>query len=348
MAKDDPAPPVAPDPAVTAAAAAKYNTNTAITQQLLNQTDQVGPDGSLKYDQTGTQSFVGADGQTYTVPKFTATTTLSPAQQALYDLQARTRTNVGQIGLDASTRIGHILGTDFKIDPAVEDKLTALAASRVDPMYARNEEALRTRLKNSGINPGSEAWNSEFDQFNKAKNDAYSSLYLAGRGQAMNEALTERSLPINEVSALMSGSQVSQPNFMSTPTTGVAGVDYGGLVNNNYNAQMSAYNAKVGANGAAMGGMFGAAGTLGAAAMKYGPALLAASDRRLKSDVVRVGTTEGGVPIYDYTIFGERHRGVMADELEELMPEAVITHPSGFKMVDYSRLGPLADAGRVR
>jgi len=66
--------------------------------------------------------------------------------------------------------------------------------------------------------------------------------------------------------------------------------------------------------------------------------MLAASDRRLKSYIVRVGTHKTGIGVYEYNIFGNRQRGVMADEVEAIMPEAVILHPSGFKMVNYGVL----------
>jgi hypothetical protein len=79
---DTPSAPAPPDPVATAAAQGNMNQNTATTQQLLNMTNQVTPDGSLTYNQSGNNSFTGADGKSYTVPQFTATQTLSPTQQA--------------------------------------------------------------------------------------------------------------------------------------------------------------------------------------------------------------------------------------------------------------------------
>ncbi len=59
----------------------------------------------------------------------------------------------------------------------------------------------------------------------------------------------------------------------------------------------------------------------------------------MKSNVVRVGTHPLGIGIYEYDIFGERQRGVMADEVEAVKPEAVTTHPTeGYKMVYYGML----------
>ena len=62
------------------------------------------------------------------------------------------------------------------------------------------------------------------------------------------------------------------------------------------------------------------------------------SDRRLKSNIVRVGTHPLGIGIYEYDIFGERQRGVMADEVLEVMPEAVMTADNGYMMVNYGML----------
>jgi hypothetical protein len=74
----------------------------------------------------------------------------------------------------------------------------------------------------------------------------------------------------------------------------------------------------------------------GAAAMAP---LFAASDRRLKRNIKRIGTHDGlGLGIYQYDI-GDRHEvGVMAQEVEKKLPDAVHEHPAGFKMVDYGKL----------
>ena len=344
MAKDTPSAPVAPDPVATAAAQGNMNQNTATTQQLLNMTNQVGPDGSLTYNQTGNNSFTGADGKTYSVPQFTATTTLSPAQQALQDLTNKTKANLGQIGVDQSAKIGSLLGTNLNLNnDATEARLMELGSKRLDPALARNEEALRTRLANQGLQPGSAAFNAEMKQFGETSNDARNQLLLTGRGQAVQEALTERNQPLNEIIGLMSGSQLTAPTFGNTPQTQVGGVDYAGMVNNNFNAQNQQYQAKLGQQNAAMGGMFGLGGTLGGSALqaagKAGSFAALFSDRRLKSDIERVGTTKHGLPYYEYTIFGERQRGVMSDEVRQVLPEAVIVHPSGFDMVRYDMLG---------
>jgi hypothetical protein len=154
--------------------------------------------------------------------------------------------------------------------------------------------------------------------------------------QALAQALQLRNQPLNEINALMSSSQVSSPQFQGYTGAGVTAAPYmqgtqaaGNAANNIYNAQMGAQNA----NTSGLYGL-GGAGLMGYAMM----AAPAASDRRLKSNIVRIGTHPLGIGIYEYDIAGMRRTGVMADELEPVMPEAVYTMPSGFKVVDYAAL----------
>lgn len=65
------------------------------------------------------------------------------------------------------------------------------------------------------------------------------------------------------------------------------------------------------------------------------------SDRRLKTDIKRVGTADNGLPVYTFKYKGDdaeqTHVGYMADEVEKLHPEAVGVAGNGYKFVDYDR-----------
>lgn len=71
------------------------------------------------------------------------------------------------------------------------------------------------------------------------------------------------------------------------------------------------------------------------------------SDRITKERIVRIGDHPLGIGLYlfDYrpgyrAIWGHGRRfGVMADEVETVMPNAVSTHPGGYRTVDYAMLG---------
>ncbi|WP_395685601.1 tail fiber domain-containing protein [Aestuariivirga sp.] len=67
----------------------------------------------------------------------------------------------------------------------------------------------------------------------------------------------------------------------------------------------------------------------------------AISDRRLKENVNRVGTTTHGLPFYTFSYVGKAavYAGVMAQDVLSVMPEAVHVSASGFYAVDYKRLG---------
>ena len=77
-------------------------------------------------------------------------------------------------------------------------------------------------------------------------------------------------------------------------------------------------------------------GTLGNLAMT---GMMLFSDERLKTDIRKVGETQGGLGIYTfrYKAGGPVQMGVIAQEVEKVIPEAV-SEVDGFKVVDYSKV----------
>lgn len=286
-------------------------------------TNQNSPWGSLTYDQTGTQTIIDPNGKAVQVPRYTANTTLSPQQQAIYDQTQAAEINLANIANEQSGRVGELLNNPFDYSNRdAENWAYDLASSRILPQQQKSEASLRTQLINSGIRPGTAAWDSEMSRLTNANTDQLNQLALTGRQQGFNEQLAIRNQPLNEVIGLMSGTQIQNPNatFAQTPQSQVAGVDYSGLVQNKYNAEMQAYNAKTGA----LGGLFGAGLSL-------------FSDARLKTNIQRIGATDAGQPIYSYQYIwgGPTHIGVMA---QESPADAVSVHESGFMMVDYGKV----------
>ena len=304
------------------------NRDTAITQQQLNMIDQIGPTGSLTYKQSGWNEYKDADGKLVKTPKYTQTTSLSPEQQKIFDQTQAASLNLGTIANERSAFLQDYLSKPFEVNAATEQKLYDLGASRLDPRFAQQEDQLRSRLIAQGIRPGSEAYAREMASFGQSKNDAYNSLALTGRQQAFNEAAYERNQPLNEISALMSGSQVSTPQFAgTTPQAGVGGVDYTGLVNSKYQADVASSNA-------AMGGLFGLAGSIAGA--------LPWSDRRLKKDILVIGE-KAGLPWYSFRYIWEsddtvKTEGFMADDVLKVAPQHVHMDESGFNRVDYAAI----------
>lgn len=80
-------------------------------------------------------------------------------------------------------------------------------------------------------------------------------------------------------------------------------------------------------------------GALGGVARGAGAALGGSlfSDRRIKTDVEYVYTRRDGLHVYDYTLAGIRHlRGLMADEVRRIYPQAMKRGPRELLMVDYT------------
>jgi len=64
------------------------------------------------------------------------------------------------------------------------------------------------------------------------------------------------------------------------------------------------------------------------------------SDRRLKTDIRRLGTSAQGIPIYVFRYIwgGPMFIGTVAQDLLAIRPDAVMATGSGYYMVDYDRL----------
>ena len=206
--------PAAPDPVATASAQGGANRDTAMTQAAMNMVDQVGPDGSLTYSKTGDQTFTDSlTGQTYNVPKYMATTTLSDSGQRVQDINNQTEENIATIGRDQSSRIGGILGTPISFSgvsklpdassympndySADRDKVEGALLGRMNPQIERDRSSMEAKLTNQGLRPGSQAWNDAVAEIGRNANDARYGAIL-GAGQEQTRLLNERdpALPV--------------------------------------------------------------------------------------------------------------------------------------------------------
>lgn len=306
-------------------------------------TNQDTPYGSVSYDQTGTQSFTGADGKTYTLPKYTQTTTLNPEQQSTLGYTQSAANNIAQtanslssdglsslsrpvdtsgapslqtglgstfssgLGDNYSSSLGSNYLTNFGSDSNTEyNNAYNAVMNNATPTLDRNAEQQRAQEVASGIRPGSAAYSANEqtigDNYTRASNQAtltaqdvenqlfnqqqqqaqftdnaltnqlitQNNAALQGqqftnsadlnsanfnndaRSQYLSQYYQQRDQALNELSGLLSGSQVTNANTAtsSTPQTQVGGVDYSGLVEDQYNQEMQNSNSM-------MSGLFG-------------------------------------------------------------------------------------------
>jgi hypothetical protein len=340
--KSGPKIPKPPDPNVVAAAQTGTNVGTAIANSQLNNISQIGPDGTLSYSLDGYTDWRDpSSGKTYQLPKWTQTTKLSEGQQKLYDLNQGTETELAGMAGEQAKKVRGLLSSPVDLsNEAVEKRLFDLADRRFAPQRDRERATMETSLANQGITQGSEAYDRAVGRFTEGWNDRYNQLALTGRQQAVQEALTERNQPLNEVIGILSGTQVDLPGFSGGPTQyGIPTTDYAGIVNNNFNQQMTRYNAQAAQQQqrqSMLGGLFSTFGSLATL-----------SDRRAKENVREVGKTNDGQTIYSYNYKGDPkpQMGLIAQEVMKRKPDAVTRDEgTGFLMVDYGKA--LKGAGR--
>ena len=272
--------PSAPDPSFINQQQTASNAQTAVTQGLMNRVNQVTPYGNLTYNQTGAVNMPG-----YEVPLYTATTTLSPEQQNLYDTRTRVEQGAYDLADRYTGRIGEATAQPFNYEGLAaapqynedyrKQQLAAIEA-RNAPAQQRDQAALQQRLANQGIALGSEAWRGAQDDYNRGVNDfrlgadvqagnAAAQTYgleASTRDRAIQERANLRTQPINEVAALLgTGQGVQNPQFQNVPQVQVANVDTSAPYNMQYQGQMAQYQAGQQQQNAMMGGLFGLGGS---------------------------------------------------------------------------------------
>jgi hypothetical protein len=257
MAK--PQAPTPPDPVKTASAQTGENIGTAVANATLNHTNQTGPDGSLTYSQSGTTSWTDpVSGKTYDIPSYTQAQTLSPEQQAIKTQQDQAKLNLSTTAANQTGQIGAMLSKPFEYTTGDHEKWAGNLYDQLNqPKVDQNTEALRSRLSNQGLQEGSAAWDAAMRSNTQGNDNARAQFLLDSQNQGFSQAQATRTEPINEITALLTGGQVSRPQFGATPTTSIPTTDYAGLVGQNYNQQLQNYQAQMSSYGGGLGGLFG-------------------------------------------------------------------------------------------
>lgn len=413
-----------PDFGQIAASDDAYNRESVKDQLYANRPDQYTPWGYTSWQAT---PYTDAEGNT--TERWSQTTGLTPELQDIYNKQVAIqggRSDIagmltGRMGADFGQSMdwrglnpmgqvpthqftlpehtnrnlsyGGIEGIDnpYQTRQAAEDAVYSQAQSRLAPQQESQKAALETKMRNQGLRPGDQAWQSQVQGMSQAHNDAQNqalwSANQAGlaesdsmfgqqmgrrqqygserekqaafynqagqqawqqamgannqnfqqamqgsqyanqiRQQQMTEAMTKRGFNLNEINALLSGQQVgmpSMPNFqgagVAAPSSGLTGAAQDASAANASNPWSGLMNL----GGQALGGYLQGGGTFGF------------SDRRLKTNIKRIGT-RGGYPWYSYNLKtdGSAHEGVMADEI----PQEYTVDLDGIKLVNYGLL----------
>lgn len=319
-------PPSPPDYKGAAQTQGSAEIQAAIANAIMNRPQQNTPLGSQSWTQTGTAQVPAAGGlPAFSVPTYQSDIKLSPQGERLYGKALDTQENLLEQAQRSLSQ--PMQANDIK---ELTDRAYATMTSRLDPQWSQAKTSEETKLINQGLRPGAEAYDNAMRVFGQAQNDAYQQAGLASLAyspQLLQQQIAMRVQPLNELQALQSGAQVGMPQF-------------GGAAPTNLNAPN--YQTALGQQASYLQGLYNAdaqqAASMNAGLATLAGALIGLSDRRLKSNIVRVGTHRLGIAIYEYDILGERQRGVMADEVLEVRPEAVLRTGDGWLMVNYGAL----------
>ncbi len=315
--------PKAPDPMKVSAAEAKASKEVASYNQALNSMNQVNPFGSIAYANNGVDSLTGA-------PMRTQTTTLSPQLQSLLDSQMGSQQGISDA---ISGAIGRLPGSfDPNIDVGdIRQRSFDSQMALMNPEFEKGFKQLEGRMSDRGIPIGSEIFNDQMGEYNRARDTSILGASRTADLDASNEfqrqygnALTEHNLPLQQLSTLMGNSQsVQNPSFAPYSTASAQAPDVAGNTWKAYQANVDAANQR----NSQM-----ASGALGIG--QLGMALL--SDERAKEDIKPIGKLFDGQTVYSYRYKGSftPQIGLLAQEVEKVAPEAV-QEVGGVKMVHY-------------
>jgi hypothetical protein len=334
--------PAAPDYSAAASATAQGNLDAARQATAANRVNQYTPYGSLEYTMSGEDK--------YGNPMWSATQKFSPEQQKLLDIQNQLSYGVGQLGTKGLEYVGQQLENPFDVSqlPSLginpSETYSDAIMRRLAPQMEQGRGRLEQQLANQGIGIGTEAYDRAMRNFDQKQNDLMLGAQTQGlqaglqaRQQQLGELAYRRNEPLNVLSALRTGSQVTAPSYVnSSQQATTAGADLLGAAGMQYNAAMGDFNAQQAAQSNFNQGLMGLGG---AGIMKY-------SDIRMKENIKQIHWLPNGLPVYEYEYKPEFkdiaghgvHIGVMAQEVEIVKPEAVITNANGYKMVNYGLL----------
>lgn len=163
---------------------------------------------------------------------------------------------------------------------------------RLEPSLARQRTSTETNLINQGLRPGTEAYDNAIRSLGEQETDARTQAVVQGLNldiganaqgfnqalqggqfgntaiqQALAQAIQQRQMPLNEITALMSGSQIQNPQFgaYSGATVQAAPVFQAAQAKGLFDA--NAYNQQVAQQNAQTAGMY----SLGGAALGAPP-----------------------------------------------------------------------------
>ncbi len=217
--------------------------------------------------------------------------------------------------------LGNLFGGS-NADKQAADSVFKAFSDRYQPVFERQSNHLQDRLLNQGIPVGSEAYSRAMSDMSQTQNDAlqqaaYQSVQ-AGQQARNNEIANNLSIfsafnPLNHYT----GSTAQGNTFM---------------YDNAYNSQLAQFQAQQQAKQNMANGWLNLGTQAGLGMLGW-----LSSDARIKENLRPVGQLFNGLTVYAFNFPGEQTTriGLVAQEVQQLIPEAVTETDEGLLAVDY-------------
>lgn len=356
--------PKAPDYKALAVQQADLQNQQLQAQTVANRPTQVNPYGSIEWEQ---DPDTGA---------WTQVETWDPEIQGLMDKYLGMQTTqADELAAQGSFSGGPALPTyDPTTGQAYGRTFTDSLLARVRPQQALDQQAMETKLRLQGLQPGTEAYDRAYQNLLTSQGDVNAqaelqgmlagqkhaidmyNTQLGGQQQGYNQSLQNYLLPWQKAAATQGlASGVPRPDFQGFAASGMGqGTDVMGSAQQQYAQQMQQYNEKAAKKqskgssiGAVVGGVAGAfvgmpqvGAALGGAA---GGAI--ASDERVKENIAQISDEECYnlmcklLPIsWRWSGTSIEDMGISAQQVLELAPELIVRGEKGLLRVNYTGL----------
>lgn len=321
-----------PNPYVVAEAQTQANRQAIADSAQMNRYNTVSPFGNVLWNRPNDPA-----------APWTQSIDLNPMQREQISQQQEIATGLGRLGLGQIDQIPTDrfsleglpeLRTDFgdqagELERATYDRAMQL----MTPGFEQQERRLQTQLATQGIPIGSEAYETETENFRRGMREAElaAALESVGRGrqeqsrlfglnqaarqQGISDLVLERTQPMNELAALLQGSPALQtPQVPGTAQYQQSPADISGLIQGNYQQRSANRNAAK----AGMANLAGSGMTAGALAAK--PVAMCIPEGQT------IDTPVGPVPIEKLTA-GDMVIGFNGKPVKIMMHHAYVENP---------------------
>ena len=182
---------------------------------------------------------------------YSATQTLSPAQQQILSLMQQGQTGAGTAAAGLGGQLAGMYGQPANLDTqSLTNQMMNWQNQSIQPYWDIQKSNLEAQLQNQGLNPNDAAWQNAMMSFTKGIGQAQNQFFTQAEPLAFSQALTQYQLPLQNFASLMGMSQPQNPNYVNAPQGQVAPPDYQGLAEQQYAQQNQQY-------GNMMQGLFG-------------------------------------------------------------------------------------------